>query len=397
MYLDVASASSNSNSKEIEALLVRSRHEQQRLDSMIMQGLSTTSTLLICQTPIVNHPRAMARTLTQFQSIPSCKQVAEMPIATSSVASGVDVQTSKTFVEEQIEYQVVTATAAVTTSSDDEITTTKTSQVVERFVAALRTHPGIFSKQQYFEQEPEEKSPTKPDIMAISDTDGDDDEEECQKQCQKDEEEDSTESVSSSDDDERDLGYDSESKEEETTQEEEENRRVQLERDRCMEIYKQNSKDERAQVIRSVCEGLISMIDNAISVPCFESEDLPAITIYDYVERLVRYVDAWAKDTASPHSSGIRSALFAVRYLEKFKPGISIRSVHRLYMCAVLAGLKAIEDFRMRNGYWCKVGGVDLQELNRMEIEFCQRMNWQLQLSLGEYESQRRHYVDPYF
>ncbi|KAJ3201604.1 hypothetical protein HDU67_001200, partial [Dinochytrium kinnereticum] len=48
---------------------------------------------------------------------------------------------------------------------------------------------------------------------------------------------------------------------------------------------------------------------------------------------------------------------------------------------AITAGSKAISDIYCTNTHFAKVGGITLQELNLLELEFCTMINWKLACS----------------
>jgi len=126
---------------------------------------------------------------------------------------------------------------------------------------------------------------------------------------------------------------------------------------------------------------------------CFLGSSAPPITILDYVERLVRYVNQWAEDEPSPTSTGIRCLLLAVEYLERANLKITSRSVHRFVMCGVLLAVKFTEDFAISNKFWGEVGGCKLDDVNRMEAAFCQLLEWRFDVSSKGFAARQSQFV----
>jgi hypothetical protein len=154
---------------------------------------------------------------------------------------------------------------------------------------------------------------------------------------------------------------------------------------------------DQKQVVKAIAGHLISLLDDSSSLPAFEGKQTPSIPIHDYVDRLIRYVDAWAGEKPSIASTGVSAALMGIEYLDRLGCGVSTRSIHRLYMCAVLVAVKFSEDFSISNRFWAKVGGIDLDEMNRLEVSFCSMLNWKLKVSREEFESQQLRFAEPVF
>ncbi|KAH9257945.1 hypothetical protein BASA81_003964 [Batrachochytrium salamandrivorans] len=125
----------------------------------------------------------------------------------------------------------------------------------------------------------------------------------------------------------------------------------------------------------------------------FEGQNLPSISLQDYAERLIRYVDSWAGEGQSPRSTGVSCALVGLIYLGRLNPiNLNFRTVHRLFLTAMLCAVKFTEDFRITNRFWAKVGGIDLDEMNRLEIEFLRLIQWNLRVSEHEFAQKLRHF-----
>jgi len=123
---------------------------------------------------------------------------------------------------------------------------------------------------------------------------------------------------------------------------------------------------------------------------CYLGLSVPPISMIDYIERLVKYVNQWAEDDAGPTSTGVRCSLLAIEYLDRSALKVTPRSVHRLFMTAVLLAVKFTEDFAISNKFWADVGGCKLEDVNRMEVSFCGTLNWNLEVSIEAYELQKK-------
>lgn len=119
---------------------------------------------------------------------------------------------------------------------------------------------------------------------------------------------------------------------------------------------------------------------------------VPVISLRPYLERLVRYANAFTKENEEDPtrlSCGIRSLLIAAELVERCAPnGIGEDAIHRLFASAFLVAIKSHEDARFSNQYWAKVAGVDtFEEMNAMEIKFLECCKWSVTVSNEEFRA----------
>jgi len=120
----------------------------------------------------------------------------------------------------------------------------------------------------------------------------------------------------------------------------------------------------------------------------FMGQHIPAISFLKYVERLILNINKWAHEKPGVDSTGVRSGIMAIEYLERVQAKITPRSIHRYFLIAFLMGIKFSYDFYMSNTFWAAVGGLKLHEMNLMEIEFCNRLNWDSRISPESFQAQ---------
>lgn len=61
---------------------------------------------------------------------------------------------------------------------------------------------------------------------------------------------------------------------------------------------------------------------------------------------------------------------------------ISSLTVHRFIIAAISVGSKALSDAFCTNGRYARVGGVSIVEMNLLEKEFCEALDWRLTVRL---------------
>lgn len=65
---------------------------------------------------------------------------------------------------------------------------------------------------------------------------------------------------------------------------------------------------------------------------------------------------------------------------------ITPNTMHKLFLCAVLISSKFNTDMHISNSTWATVGGVRLEELNVLELEFLFLLGFSLVVKKEEYE-----------
>lgn len=125
----------------------------------------------------------------------------------------------------------------------------------------------------------------------------------------------------------------------------------------------------------------ISLNKNQLPAPptCFSSTEIPPISVQDYLTRLVRYLNATTPELA---------VMFI--YLSRYQSAnpnnlITELNIHRLLITALRLAQKFHTDNVYPNIYAAKVGGIPLQEMNNLEIQFLTAIDYDLYVSSEEY------------
>ncbi|CAG7854045.1 SubName: Full=Related to PHO80-cyclin {ECO:0000313/EMBL:CCA69568.1} [Serendipita indica DSM 11827] len=104
----------------------------------------------------------------------------------------------------------------------------------------------------------------------------------------------------------------------------------------------------------------------------FHSRSTPAISVLDYLRRIVRYVRV--------ERSVLLLMLRSIDQICARRPSFNISSlsVHRFIIASITILSKTFCDAFSPNPLFAKVGGVSLIELNLLEREFLSAMDWRL-------------------
>lgn len=105
----------------------------------------------------------------------------------------------------------------------------------------------------------------------------------------------------------------------------------------------------------------------------YHSRTPPAISIETYISRLTKF-----------NNFTQATLLTTIYYIDllshNFQPYFTLNSwtVHRFLLVATMLAQKSLEDFFYTNDHYAKVGGVALTELNCLELDFLNRVDWKL-------------------
>ncbi|KAF2744529.1 cyclin-domain-containing protein [Sporormia fimetaria CBS 119925] len=104
----------------------------------------------------------------------------------------------------------------------------------------------------------------------------------------------------------------------------------------------------------------------------FHSRAPPAISVHAYLDRLIVHA------TLSPPI--LLSMVFYVDKLCSMLPDFTISSltVHRFLITAATVAAKGLSDSFWTNSLYAKVGGVSVQELATLELEFLHLVDWRI-------------------
>ncbi|KAK9765262.1 Pho80p cyclin [Basidiobolus ranarum] len=107
----------------------------------------------------------------------------------------------------------------------------------------------------------------------------------------------------------------------------------------------------------------------------FHSRTPPAISVYEYLKRIVRY--------ASVEKPCLIMLIVYIDRISELHRSFVISSltVHRFLITAIVAASKNLCDAYCTNTHYAKVGGITTQEINALELEFLFFINWRLYCS----------------
>ncbi|KDN41359.1 hypothetical protein RSAG8_07474, partial [Rhizoctonia solani AG-8 WAC10335] len=104
----------------------------------------------------------------------------------------------------------------------------------------------------------------------------------------------------------------------------------------------------------------------------FHSRTPPGISIQDYLKRIVKYTNV--------ERSCLLITLHYIDQICTLLPHFTISSltVHRFAISSITVSSKALCDAFCTNSHYARVGGIKLIELNVLEREFLEKIDWRL-------------------
>ena len=109
----------------------------------------------------------------------------------------------------------------------------------------------------------------------------------------------------------------------------------------------------------------------------FESINIPDISIYDYIIRIISYSNC--------DENILISSLVYFDQIGKIKK-ITYSNVYKILFTSILLSLKYHEDEIYNNGYYSEIAGVSKRELKQMEYEYFVLLNFNLHIKQELFE-----------
>ena len=120
-----------------------------------------------------------------------------------------------------------------------------------------------------------------------------------------------------------------------------------------------------------ITENRQNIKDSNIPRDNFFSTRVPTMTIEEYLKRIIKYSQMEA-------SSLIMAIIYIDRVCDKKKYVLCQNNIHKLLMASSLLSIKFNEDNCYKNGYYAKIGGITLEEMNRLEYDFFVMLDFRL-------------------
>ncbi|XP_051195438.1 cyclin-P4-1 [Lolium perenne] len=129
--------------------------------------------------------------------------------------------------------------------------------------------------------------------------------------------------------------------------------------------------------------------DGSSSAAAFRSPGgrKPEIGVRRYAERIYRYAGCSPACFVVAYAYLDRLAAPAPEEGEGEVVAVDSYSVHRLLITSVMVATKFMDDIHYNNAYFARVGGVEVSEMNGLELEFLFALRFRLNVTPDEFAS----------
>ena len=119
-----------------------------------------------------------------------------------------------------------------------------------------------------------------------------------------------------------------------------------------------------SDLLTGICEESINNKDiNSKIIKSFLSKKIPSISIYNFLDRLVKY-------SRIQNSTLMLILIYIDRLCDINYVNLTFYNIHKLILASMIVAIKFNEDNYLSNEYYAKIGGVSKNEINNLEYEF---------------------------
>mmetsp|Transcript_16042 Transcript_16042/g.16641 ORF Transcript_16042/g.16641 Transcript_16042/m.16641 type:complete len:239 (+) Transcript_16042:48-764(+) len=150
-----------------------------------------------------------------------------------------------------------------------------------------------------------------------------------------------------------------------------------------------SSKDSLSTLSNiALVEAMTAIVDEIIDTEhpaqksIFDNERIPRISIKDYLMRVVKY----CKINKS-------TLIMSLVYIDRIPPTfiITMFNIHKIILACLLLASKINEDKIHTNLYFARVGGINLFEMNLIEIDTLGLIEYNLLVNVDTYQDYESH------
>ena len=171
-----------------------------------------------------------------------------------------------------------------------------------------------------------------------------------------------------------------------------------IDNDSEIAIFSYEDIDDEATQNRKIIESISKTLQQLITETkkkiininsSFNCTIIPQISIYDYLNRIVKYTNI--------EQSTLISALIYIDRICQRGYLINEHNIHKLLFTSILIGIKYNEDDVYKNSYYSQIAGVTMKELIRMENEFLALIDFNLFIEANLFDKYKNGLVQSFF
>lgn len=116
----------------------------------------------------------------------------------------------------------------------------------------------------------------------------------------------------------------------------------------------------------------------SFKIGLFYGKTVPSITVSNYCERLRKYFNC--SNSVYPIA-----LIYMDRYSNVSNIEINQLTIHRLLLTSMVIAVKYCDDNIFSNEFYSNVGGIELKELNSLENNMVNSMQWDLKITTDDF------------
>lgn len=114
-------------------------------------------------------------------------------------------------------------------------------------------------------------------------------------------------------------------------------------------------------------------------ITVFHGSRAPTLNIRQYLKRIFKY------SKCSP-SCFVVAYIYMDKFIQATNYYLTSLNAHRLLIASVLLATKFIEDVSYNNAYFAKVGGVSIEEMNKLELQLLCNLDYRLHVTVETFD-----------
>ena len=111
----------------------------------------------------------------------------------------------------------------------------------------------------------------------------------------------------------------------------------------------------------------------------FYSKSIPDLGVNEFLNRIKKYSDI--EDITL-----ISAFIYIKKFIEKNNYIILKNNIHRILIASCTIAIKFLEDSNYKNSYMAKIGGLSLENMNKIEYFFYTKLNFDLSLNENDFK-----------
>eukprot|EP00756_Hemistasia_phaeocysticola_P024719 Hpha_TRINITY_DN15964_c1_g3::TRINITY_DN15964_c1_g3_i1::g.73474::m.73474 len=143
-------------------------------------------------------------------------------------------------------------------------------------------------------------------------------------------------------------------------------------------ILSASTRSPFLKVIAAVVNSAVVDARDAVGTP-FDARTQPGIPLYDYLRR-------WVRHTRCEASCVVAAVMLVDRVCMLSGFPVTALNVHRLLLAALTVSNKYCLDIPFLNSHYARVGGVSVEELNALERQLLQLLEFDVHLEKEEFQ-----------